>query len=69
MTDEKSKPLTPKRGAFPTPKEVLDKAPPFIPDEADESPADKHRKTPPDSSDVSNDGPDRDTEGKNRNSN
>jgi hypothetical protein len=26
------KPSVPKRGAFPTPKEVRDKAPPYIPD-------------------------------------
>jgi len=26
------KPPTPKRGAFPTPKDVRDKAPPYIPD-------------------------------------
>jgi hypothetical protein len=35
-----SKPPTPKRGAFPTPKEVLDQAPQYIPD-APNSPDDQ----------------------------
>jgi hypothetical protein len=41
MTDEPPrKPLTPKRGLFPTPKSELDKAKPYVPDadEEDEGP-------------------------------
>jgi hypothetical protein len=36
-----SEPPVPKRGAFPTPKDVRDKAPPYIPDDAKNRPPDR----------------------------
>ena len=41
------KPLVPKRGAFPTPKDVRDKAPPYIPHDAADDPQD-NATNPPD---------------------
>jgi len=35
------KPPVPKRGAFPTPKDVREKAPKYIPDDDKNSPADR----------------------------
>jgi hypothetical protein len=40
-----SKPPTPKRGAFPTPKEVLDEAPRYIPDAPDSTDDRKEEET------------------------
>jgi hypothetical protein len=40
------KPLTPKRGAFPTPKDVLDKAPRYTPEPADDQQSDETNPSP-----------------------
>jgi hypothetical protein len=40
------KPPTPKRGAFPTPKEVLDKAPRYTPEQADDQQSDEINPSP-----------------------
>lgn len=43
------KPLTPKRGAFPTPKDVLDEAPRYIPEggTVDDQQTDETNRSPP----------------------
>jgi hypothetical protein len=40
------KPPTPKRGAFPTPKDVLDKAPRYTPEQADDQQSDDTNPSP-----------------------
>lgn len=42
------KPLTPKRGAFPTPKDVFDKAPRYTPEPgtSDDQPSDETNRSP-----------------------